>query len=198
MIGERRLASGLLVAVLWCGLAPGGAAAAGQQDEGRGAGRQGRSGGVSVAEAERLFDRYALGQARVALQLTPDQLVRFGQRFERLQVAQRQRQRQRQRGLAELAAAGRSGQGADEAAVADLLDVIDRESAVAEQQVRVARQRLEEVLSVRQRARFRAFEARMERERLRLIARARDEARQEAGGAAAAGEGAVGPAASGP
>jgi hypothetical protein len=152
--------------------------------QGRGAARPGgpRVGGaVSVAEAERLFDRYMLGQARVVLQLTPDQLVQFAQRFERLQALQRMRQRQRQRRLGELAALNRNGAGGDEADVAGLLEALDAEMADADRRVREARGALDQVLTVRQRARYRAFEVRMEREKLQLIARARAAARERAG-----------------
>ena len=154
------------------------------EPQGRGAARPGgprADGAVSVAEAERLFDRYMLGQARVVLQLTPNQLVQFAQRFERLQALQRMRQRQRQRRLAELAALNRNGAGADDAVVAGLLQSLDAEMADADRQVREARGALDQVLTVRQRARYRAFEVRMEREKLQLIARARAAARERAG-----------------
>jgi hypothetical protein len=147
------------------------------EEQGRGAARAGRP--ASVAEAERLFDRYMLGQARVVLQLTPDQMVSFAQRFDRLQMLQRVRQRQRQRRLVELAASSRNG--ADDAAVAGLLESLDVELAEADRQVREAREELDRVLTVRQRARYRAFEVRMEREKLQLISRARAEARGRAG-----------------
>jgi hypothetical protein len=152
------------------------------EEQGRGAARANgpRAGGpASVAEAERLFDRYMLGQARVVLQLTPDQMASFAQRFDRLQMLQRVRQRQRQRRLVELAALNRNG--GDDAAVAGLLESLDAELADADRQVREAREELDRVLTVRQRARYRAFEVRMEREKLQLISRARAEARGRAG-----------------
>ena len=147
----------------------------GQRGTGRGAAQ------VSVAEAERVFDRYMLGQARMVLQLGPDQMVPFAQRFERLQELQRMRQRQRQRRLVELAALGRNGAMADDAAVAGVLQALDADMADADQRVLDARALVEDVLSVRQRARYRAFEARMEREKLQLITRARAEARGRGG-----------------
>jgi hypothetical protein len=179
------LAAGLPPA--WAGGWPAPAGVAAFEQQGRGAARPGgpRAGGaVSVAEAERLFDRYMLGQARVVLQLTPDQMPQFAQRFERVQMLQRVRQRQRQRRLAELAALNRNGAGTDDAAVAGLLQSLDAEMADADRQVREAREDLDQLLTVRQRARYRTFELRMEREKLQLIARARAEAR----GRAAVGE----------
>jgi hypothetical protein len=182
----------LLTVVVAAGLSPAWAStwsdrepAAAFEQLGRGAARPGgpRAGGpVSVAEAERLFDRYMLGQARVVLQLTPDQMVQFAQRFERVQALQRLRQRQRQRRLAELTALNRNVAGTDDAAVAGLLQSLDAELADADRQVREAREELDQVLTVRQKARYRTFELRMEREKLQLIARARAEARGRAAG----------------
>lgn len=182
----------------WASAWPAGPSALALLQQGRGAGRPAgpRAGGpVSVAEAERLFDRYMLGQARVVLQLTPDQLTAFARRFERLLALQRMRQRQRQQRLAELTALNRNGAGTDDSTVAGLLQSLDAEMADADRQVRAAREELDEVLTVRQRARYRTFEVRMEREKLQLIARARAEARGRAAGTAAgaeAGEGAAG------
>jgi hypothetical protein len=141
------------------------------------------SAGVTVAEAERLFDRYVLGQARVALQLAPDQMVVFAQRLERLQSLRRTRQRQRQRLLNELTQLSRAGGPADDPAVAARLEAFDASMAEADRGVQEARRRLEETLSVRQRARLRNFEARMEREKQELVARARAEARARAASA---------------
>lgn len=164
------------------------AVAQGQQGGARGPGGRGGP-AATVAEAERIFDRYMLGQARLVLQLTPDQMVRFAQRFERLQALQRMRQRQRQRRLNELSALGRPGAAAmDDAAVGRLLEALDADLAEADRRVHDARAQLDEILTVRQRARYRTFEARMEREKLVLINRARAEARGRAGGTAPEGE----------
>lgn len=148
----------------------------------------GTTSAVSVAEAERVFDRYVLGQARVALQLTPDQMVTFAQRLDRLQTLRRTRQRQRQRLLSELTQLSRGSGPDDDQAVAARLEAFDASMAEAEGEVREARRQLEETLSVRQRARFRNFEARMEREKQELVARARAEARARAAQAPAAPE----------
>jgi hypothetical protein len=159
------------------------AATAAVEQEGRGGRRGGAA--VSVAEAERLFDRYMLGQARVVLQLTADQLAPFAERFDHLQALQRMRQRQRQRRLGELTALSRSGgAGTDDEAMARVLEALDADMVEADRQVREARVSLDEVLSVPQRARYRTFEVRMEREKLQLIARARAAARGRAAQAA--------------
>lgn len=124
-----------------------------------------------------MFDRYMLAQARPALQLRPEQMAPFRQRFERLVMARRQAQRQRQRLLQDLLQSSQAS-GADDTTVAAKLKAVDEQTAAAEQTVREARQQLDDVLSVQQRARFLAFEQRMERQKLELIARARAEARQ--------------------
>jgi hypothetical protein len=65
------------------------------------------------------------------------------------------------------------------------LKALDDVTADFERQTREAYASLEETLTVRQRARFRIFEQRMERQKLDLIARAR-QAAQGAGAAAGA------------
>lgn len=186
-IGMLVLAIVMTTPRVWASTVVGGESGAAFEQEGRGAGR-GRA-AVSVAEAERLFDRYMLGQARVVLQLAPDQLAPFAERFDRLQMLQRTRQRTRQRRLVELTAMSRSGgSGADDEAVARAIEALDADMADADRQVQDARVSLDEVLTVQQRARYRAFEARMEREKLQLIARARAAARGRAAQGVAAGD----------
>jgi hypothetical protein len=174
--GLKRIVGAL---VLVCNVAGVASAQQTAQEPGARAGMRRGAAQVSVAEAERIFERYMLGQARVALQLSPEQMVPFAQRFERLLMTQRQRQRQRLRLLAELNRSGEAGT-EDESAVSEALGALDAGVAAADVQVRDARADLEEILSVRQRARYRAFEARMEREKLQLIARARANGRRGA------------------
>ncbi len=176
MTGLKQIVIAMLMV---CGVASAASAQQAAREPGARAGMRRGAAQVSVAEAERIFERYMLGQARVALQLSPEQMVPFAQRLERLLMTQRQRQRQRLRLLAEL---NRSGEAVseDESAVSDALGALDAGVAAADVQVRDARADLEAILSVRQRARYRAFEARMEREKLQLIARARANARRAA------------------
>lgn len=145
-------------------------------------GRVEAPGGVTVAQAEQLFDRYVLAQARTALQLGPNQVTPFERRLQQLQMTRRRGQRQRQQLIAELGALSRGGGPGADTAVAEKLRQLDALNAMVEQDVRDAYARVEEVLTVRQRARFRVFEQRMERQKLELIARAREAARE--GGAA--------------
>jgi hypothetical protein len=135
--------------------------------------------GVTAAQAEQLFDQFVIRQARVALQLTPAQVVPFGRRLEQLQAARRRGQRRRQQLLNELNQISRGAEPADEATLNAKLKALDEVNAAVEQEVRDAYARVEEVLDVRQRARLRIFEQRMERQKLDLMARARGAARAD-------------------
>ena len=128
---------------------------------------------MTALQAEQLFDRYELAQARTALQLTPDQVGPFGRRLALLQAARRRGQRERQRLLNDLNAASRGGGSGDETLLAEKMKALDDLDARVDQEVRGAYVRVEAILTVRQRARFRIFEQRMERQKLDLIARAR-------------------------
>lgn len=133
--------------------------------------------GATAAEAERLFDRYALGEARAALQLQPGQLAPFAAAFDQLQATRRRVQRERQRLLNELAVVSRGGGTADETVVAERLRALEEFRTRAEQDLRAALSGVDGVLTVPQRARFRVFERRIERQKLELLGRARRAAR---------------------
>jgi hypothetical protein len=141
----------------------------------------------SVAQVEQLFDRYVLGQARGALQLTADEMRVFGPRLQRLQTLRRRTARQRQQQLAEINTLTRGGAPVDEAALAARLETLEASAREARQQIEEARRLVEESLTIEQRARFRVFEQRMERRKLELIAEARQRARSGRGGAAPRG-----------
>jgi hypothetical protein len=79
--------------------------------------------------------------------------------------------------LNELNQMSRGAEPADEATLNVKLKALDDLSAAVDQDVRDAYARVEEILDVRQRARFRIFEQRMERQKLDLMARARGAAR---------------------
>ena len=132
--------------------------------------------GATAAEAERLFDRYALGEARAALQLQPGQLAPFATAFDQLQATRRRVQRERQRLLNELAVVSRGG-AADETVVGERLRALEEFRTRAEQDLRAALSGVDGVLTVPQRARFRVFERRIERQKLELLGRARRAAR---------------------
>jgi hypothetical protein len=142
--------------------------------------------GLSAGQVEQMFDQYVLGEARIALQLSPSQLVPFGRRLQQLQMVRRRGQRQRQELLNDLNTVTRETGPVDDAALTAKIKALDDLTADLERQAREAYAAVDETLTVRQRARFRIFEQRMERQKLDLIAHARQAARQ--GGAAQGGD----------
>jgi hypothetical protein len=133
--------------------------------------------GRTVAEVEQLFDAYVARQARQFLRLTPDQMRDFGPRLRQLQMTRRRTARQRQMLLRELNDLTRAPGAQDDEAVAAKMAALDQQSLTASQQLRAAYQAVEEVLTVQQRGRLRVFEQQMERQKLELMARAREAAR---------------------
>jgi hypothetical protein len=148
------------------------------------AGRPGRAGrpplppadAMNVQQVEEYFDAVVLYQAQAQLRLTDEQFLRFGARLQRLQAIRRQAQRRRTmliRDLNQLLASGAEDQAALGTKVQEL-DALTAESARQEADAYAA---IDQVLDVRQRARFRVFEQMMDRRKLDLLARARQAGR---------------------
>jgi Spy/CpxP family protein refolding chaperone len=130
---------------------------------------------MTVQQVEEYFDQVMLHQARTNLALTDDQFLRFGAGLRRLQTARRQQQRQRLsmvRDLNSLLTVAPF----DEAAVTAKLNELDEFSAQSTDAMRMAYDAIDQSLTLRQRARFRIFEEMMERRKLDLVARARQQA----------------------
>lgn len=126
---------------------------------------------VGPAELQRLFDSYALVQAQQFLAIPDEQYARFLPRFMAMQTARRQALQQHTRGLNQLRKALNDGSPDDQLSAAmKLLQDID-ERGVAE--ARKALEGVDQVLDLRQQARFRIFEEQMERRKLELVTRAR-------------------------
>jgi hypothetical protein len=145
-------------------------------------------GAPTTAEVEQLFDRYVRNQARIALNLTPDQMATFAPEFNRLQATRRRVQRERQRLLNQLTSASRGGGTDNEDAIAERVAAVDEHRVASEQQIRDALAAVDQVLTVQQRARFRVFEQRIERQRLDLLSRAQRAARGAGAAPPPAGE----------
>jgi Spy/CpxP family protein refolding chaperone len=155
--------------------------------EGLGRGRVARRGMPSgnpdvmtVQQVEEYFDQVMLHQARTNLTLTDDQFLRFGAGLRRLQVARRQQQRQRLAMVRDLNHLLNSTP-FDESAVTSKLKELDDFSAQATDEIRTAYENIDRVLTLRQRARFRIFEEMMERRKLDLVSRARQQASRPGG-----------------
>lgn len=166
----RRLVAGALVAAaLWL---PG--ASARLDAQGR---RQAPRGHISPSDIQDQFDAYAIVQAQDALQLTDEQYPRFVRRARELHTTRRRMQARRTRLVAALGQLVRardvSETRIDEATRA--LDAHDRATLDAVQKAYAA---LDEVLDVRQRARFRVLEQQLERKKIEMLFRARQGGRR--------------------
>jgi Spy/CpxP family protein refolding chaperone len=128
--------------------------------------------GVSPAEIQRMFDGYALMQAQQFLSITDDQFARFLPRYKALQDLRRQSLNQHARMVNELRRLVNTPP-IDEAQLRDRLKALADLDAANEAEVKKASVSVDQVLDVRQQARFRVFEENMERRKLDLVTRAR-------------------------
>lgn len=142
------------------------------------------SGALSDAELAAALDAYALVQARQWLALADDQYRVFAARLKRLQEARRRNQRVRHRLVLELRklVGNRAAPGADEASITAQLAALREHDDRSAAELRQAYDALDEVLDVRQQARFRLFEEQIELRKLDLMMRARERARRGSGG----------------
>ena len=139
--------------------------------------------GVSAGEIQRLYDAYALVQAQDALQLTDEHYVRFVARLKTLQEIRRRHVVARNRILRDLRRLTNSQTPAgDEAEMRDRLKVLRDEDERGATEIRKAYDAVDELLDVRQQAQFRLFEEQMDRKRLDLLMRARQNVRGRRGG----------------
>ena len=128
--------------------------------------------GVSPAEVQRMFDAYALMQAQEQLKIGEGQFSAFLTRFKALQDARRRTLQERVRVTNELRRLLNQG-AADEGQLRERLKTLQDISARGADEERKAYEAIDQVLDVRQQARFRIFEEVMERRKLELVARAR-------------------------
>lgn len=136
---------------------------------------------ISAGEIQRLYDAYALVQAQEALQLSDDQYVRFVGRLKTLQETRRRHQQARNLIVQDLRRLTnpQTGNG-DDAAIRERLSALKAEDERTLVELRKAVDGIDEILTVRQQARFRLFEDQMERRKLDLLMRARQNARNPA------------------
>jgi hypothetical protein len=136
--------------------------------------------GVSPAEVQQMFDAYALVQAQKALNLRDDQYPKFLTRLRALQTVRRRAETQRLRIINELRRITQAPDGpVDEAMIKDRLKTLNDLGASVATEIRQAQNDLDEVLDVRQQARFRVFEEEIERRKVELVVRARQARRQD-------------------
>jgi hypothetical protein len=140
-------------------------------------------GAISAPQIQRWFEAFTVLQAQEALQLSEAQYGRFVTRLKALQETRRRHQQVRNKSLAEMRRITNPQTGTqDEAQLTELLkalrDADDRGAA----ELKKAYEAVDETLDVRQQARFRVFEERMEQQKLELLMRARQNARTAAKG----------------
>jgi len=133
--------------------------------------------GVSPAEIQRLFDAFAVMQAQESLQLTDAQYPQFLTKMKTLQDARRRHQQERNRILMDLRRLAQQGDAADEGQLKDRLRALSDLDARSGDELRKAYEGVDSVLSLRQQARFRVFEEQMERRKIELLTRARQQNR---------------------
>ena len=131
------------------------------------------NGNVTPAEIQQMFDSYALLQAQEQLKISDDQFPKFLPRFKALQDVRRQGLMQRTRVLNAMRQSLNGGQPPDEGQLRDLMKRLDEIDARTESESKKAYEAIDQVLDVRQQAKFRVFEENMERRKLELVTRAR-------------------------
>ncbi len=133
---------------------------------------------MSPAEIQKLFDAYLVMEAQQALELTDDQYAPFLTRLRGLQETRRRNQQERFRLLGELQrlSAPRLKVVAD-AALKERLAALQELDLRTAAELRNAYTSVDEVLDLRQQARFRIFEEQIERRKLELLMRARQQNR---------------------
>jgi len=137
---------------------------------------------MSPREVQRLFDAYVAMQAQERLQLTETQYPQFLPRLKALLDLRRSSLAARQALVAELgrASAGGAASRTDEAALGDKLRQLRAFDDQTAADLRRAYEAIDQVLDVRQQARFRVFEDQIERRKVELLMRARQNVRNRA------------------
>ena len=136
---------------------------------------------MSPREVQRLFDAYVAMQAQERLQLSEAQYPQFLSRLKALLDLRRSSLSNRQALVAELGRARLGGPArADEPALREKLQQLRAFDEQAAADVRRAYEAIDQVLDLRQQARFRVFEDQIERRKVELLMRARQNVRNRA------------------
>jgi hypothetical protein len=142
----------------------------------RGLGRQEppADGSVSPAEIQQLFDTMVMMQAQQELRLSDEQFLQFMPRVRALQAARRRAQNERNRVLMELRRLTQPNDSkSDEAQIKERLRMLDDVDTRSAAEIRQALSGIDQLLDVRQQARFRLLEEMVERRKAELVMRAR-------------------------
>ena len=137
--------------------------------------------GMTPAEIQKLFDAYLIMEAQQALNLTDQQYPQFLARLKALQDTRRRTQQERIQVMGQLQRLTnpRVGARAHDAANKERRSMRQENESRTAAEVRKAYTALDEVLDVRQQARFRVFEEQVERRKIELLMRARQQNRPQ-------------------
>ena len=135
--------------------------------------------GMSPGEIQKLFDAYLVMEAQQALALTDQQYPQFLTRLKTLQDTRRRNQQARNQLMAQLQRLTnpRQPNRGDEAQITERLSALQELESRNAAEMRKAYHALDQVLDVRQQARFRVFEEQIERRKIELLMRARQQNR---------------------
>ena len=138
-----------------------------------GPGLENPDGGVSPGEVQRMFDAYALMQAQEQLKITDEQFGQFLARYKALQDVRRRTLQERTRIVTELRRILNGNMQGDDGMIRDRLKSLDEIEGRLAADLRKAYEAIDQILDIRQQAKFRVFEENMERRKLELVTRAR-------------------------
>jgi hypothetical protein len=137
---------------------------------------------ISAGQIQRWFEAFTVLQAQEALQLSEAQYGRFVTRLKSLQDSRRKHQVARNQIMGELRKLTNPQTGSnDEAALTERLKALRDEDERASVEVKKGYEGVDETLDIRQQARFRIFEERMEQQKLELLMKTRQNARAARG-----------------
>ena len=137
------------------------------------------NGEMTPGEIQKLFDAYLVMEAQQALQLNEQQYPQFLSRLRTLQDTRRKNQQERNQLMNQLQRLTnpRAQVRGDEAMIKERLTGLQELESRNNAEMRKAYNALDEVLDVRQQARFRVFEEQIERRKIELLMRARQQNR---------------------
>jgi len=135
-------------------------------------------GSMTPGEIQKLFDAYIVVEAQRALELSDSQYPQFIARLRTLQDTRRRNQQERNQIMQRLQRlTAPRAPAADTSMIEGLLKSLQELEARTAAETRKSYDELDQVLDVRQRARFRVLEEQVERRKIELLMRARQQNR---------------------
>ena len=136
---------------------------------------------MSPAEIQKLFDAYIMVEAQRALELSDAQYPQFIAKLRTLQDTRRRNQQERNQLMMRLQRmTAPRAPAVDNAAIEGVLKSLQELESRNAAEIRKAYNELDQVLELRQQARFRVLEEQVERRKIELVMRARQQNRPNA------------------